>query len=142
MTERERQALLERMADLWLQLSKRLAAEMKAQAVQIPTSQVYLLWLLDRHGPLRMSELARHLGIALSGCTAIVDRAVREGWVVRERSPTDRRVVTIALTDQGRETLAQLRQARRDAWTRYLNRLADDELRTLIRLLDTMLQAE
>jgi len=60
--------------------------------------------LINRHGPLSPSTLARHAGLHPATITGILDRLEKAGWVARERDPADRRAVTVrALPDRGRE---------------------------------------
>jgi DNA-binding MarR family transcriptional regulator len=60
--------------------------------------------LINRHGPLSPSAVARRAGLHPATMTGILDRLERAGWVVRERDPVDRRAVTIrALRDRNRE---------------------------------------
>jgi DNA-binding MarR family transcriptional regulator len=60
--------------------------------------------LINRHGPLSPSAVARRAGLHPATMTGILDRLERSGWVVRERDPVDRRAVTIrALRDRNRE---------------------------------------
>lgn len=53
--------------------------------------------LLNRHGPLGPSALARRAGVHPATLTGILDRLQRGGWIVRERDPEgpDRRAVTV-----------------------------------------------
>jgi DNA-binding MarR family transcriptional regulator len=51
--------------------------------------------LVDRHGPLSPSALARHAGLHPATITGILDRIEAGGWVVRERDPSDRRAVVV-----------------------------------------------
>src|SRR5215207_4755375 len=53
------------------------------------------LELINRHGPLNPSALARHAGLHPATITGILDRLERGGWVARERDPSDRRAVVI-----------------------------------------------
>ena len=48
------------------------------------------------------SEVAKKLGITVGTLTVSVNNLVRKGYVNRVRSDTDRRVVKLALTKQGR----------------------------------------
>jgi DNA-binding MarR family transcriptional regulator len=74
---------------------------------------------LHRSGPqLTMTELSRLLLVSAGNATAVVDRLVRDGLVVRRASDTDRRIVQVALTDEGRRRFAELaadHEARVDA---------------------------
>jgi DNA-binding MarR family transcriptional regulator len=51
--------------------------------------------LIDRHGPLSPSTLARRAGLHPATITGILDRLEGGGWVVRERDPSDRRAVLV-----------------------------------------------
>ncbi|MGK8508120.1 MarR family transcriptional regulator [Nocardia asiatica] len=53
--------------------------------------------LINRHGPLTPSALARRAALHPATLTGILDRLERGGWIARERDPAagDRRAVTI-----------------------------------------------
>lgn len=139
--EEQIQAALIRLDEAWSRLSRQILADIKEYPLSIPRSQVYLLRLLDRRGPISMSEMANSLGISLSGCTALVDRAVEAGWVERRRDPNDRRVVLVGVSPAGEQALTQIRQTRARILARYLTRLEADEIETLANLLDRAAEA-
>ena len=56
-------------------------------------------------GRLRIGELERASLFTNSGITRLIDRMEAAGYVARERSDTDRRVVYVAITPQGHRTL-------------------------------------
>jgi DNA-binding MarR family transcriptional regulator len=51
--------------------------------------------LINRHGPLSPSALARLAGLHPATITGILDRLERGGWVTRDRDPYDRRAVAV-----------------------------------------------
>jgi DNA-binding MarR family transcriptional regulator len=60
--------------------------------------------LIARHGPLSPSALARRAGLHPATVTGILDRLERDGWIARDRDPSDRRAVLVrALKDRGAE---------------------------------------
>jgi DNA-binding MarR family transcriptional regulator len=62
------------------------------------------LELVNRHGPMSPSDLARSAGLHPATMTGILDRLERAGWVVRERDPSDRRSVLVQVRrDRGGE---------------------------------------
>ena len=78
---------------------------------------------------LRMSELAGHLHLSPSGLTRRLDLLVREGMVVRESCPSDRRAVYAVLTALGRERLEEAAPDHVAAVRRHLiDRLDDEQL--------------
>ncbi len=97
--------------------------------------QMGLLRLLDGLGAQRMSDIATRLGLTQSGCTALVDRAIQSELVERYRDPADRRVVWVALTPHGNQTLDELRRIRSRFMAKYLSHLDQAELNLLATLL-------
>jgi DNA-binding MarR family transcriptional regulator len=64
------------------------------------------LELINRHGPLSPSALARRAGLHPATMTGILDRLERGGWVTRERDSDDRRAVVVrALRDRSAELI-------------------------------------
>jgi DNA-binding MarR family transcriptional regulator len=59
----------------------------------------------DASGGLPMNELAARILSSKSGLTRVVDRMQEAGLVCRKRPTNDRRVVRVAITSQGLETL-------------------------------------
>ena len=51
--------------------------------------------MINRHGPLSPSALARLAGLHPATITGILDRLERGGWVTRDRDPSDRRAVAV-----------------------------------------------
>ncbi len=52
-----------------------------------------------------LGGLSEHLNCSRGNVTGIVDRLERDGWLLRERSNEDRRVITVKLTEKGRQVL-------------------------------------
>ncbi len=67
--------------------------------------------------------------------TRLLDRLEKDGLVSRERSDTDRRVVTISITKAGRSLLAGLDEPMRVVHKESLGHLTRVEIRELNRLL-------
>jgi DNA-binding MarR family transcriptional regulator len=63
--------------------------------VELKDVDLDCLELLNHHGPLSPSALARRAGLHPATMTGILDRLERGGWVARERDPSDRRAVVI-----------------------------------------------
>ena len=62
--------------------------------------------LIDSHGPLSPSTLARRAGQHPATITGILDRLERGGWIARDRDPSDRRAVLIrALSDRNADMM-------------------------------------
>ena len=59
--------------------------------------QCRVLKHLAAHGSTTMGVLAGAMGCSRGNLTGVTDRLVRDGWISRERSNTDRRVVDVGL---------------------------------------------
>ena len=93
---------------------------------------------LARTGACRMSELAEALRVDASTATRAVDRLAQRGWVTRERSPDDARVVQVALTEEGAAVQDGLLKRRRHAMEHIVGGFSTSELATLADLLERM----
>lgn len=63
-------------------------------------SESQFLHLLQLHGPMTPSELARRSGLTSGTVTGVLDRLEELGFASRERHPTDRRKVVVTVNEQ------------------------------------------
>jgi DNA-binding MarR family transcriptional regulator len=89
----------------------------------ISMTQLHVMHLLDRHGELPMSRLAEMLDVSLSAATGLVDRVEERGFVERIRVPSDRRVVLVRVTADGRHMLEDVEVLRAEMIGRVLDKL-------------------
>jgi len=85
-------------------------------------------------GPCRMSELAERAQTSQTSLTGIVDRLEERGLVERVRNESDRRVVEVALTAEGREQMASGQRAMVRRLEDLLLPLSPDDRTELLRL--------
>jgi len=84
---------------------------------------------------LRMSELADAVLLSRSGLTRLVGRLIDQGLLERVGCENDLRGAYAALTDSGRERLAEAREThRRGVRERFLDRLDDADKESLARI--------
>lgn len=79
-------------------------------------------------GPLRVSDIAAHLGIRLSSATNLADRLEAKKLLRRTPDLDDRRVVWCQLTAQGSEEAASLWKVNRQVLENVAGLLTDEEL--------------
>jgi DNA-binding MarR family transcriptional regulator len=83
------------------QLNQRVSGRLDLRAADFDC-----LDLIERHGPLSPSVLARRTGLHPATMTGVLDRLERGDWIARERDPADRRSVIIRIRpDRGTEVL-------------------------------------
>ncbi len=120
------------------ELFKALDAELDA-AHRLPlTTNEVLVALLHAPGRrLRMAELASQMLLSRSGVTRLVDRLERDGLLRREECADDGRGLFAVLTEEGERVLASARPTHLGGVRRrFLDRLSDDDQRTLARIWD------
>lgn len=94
-------------------------------------TQLIVLALLSRHGPLRVGELAARIPCSQPTATLTVAGLESTGLVSRAPDPSDGRAARVLITEQGRRVL--LSQAEREAEALAALLATEDEadLRTL-----------
>src|SRR5213593_4501168 len=100
-------------------------------------SQYNILRILRGEGkPLPILEIASRTITIVPGITGLIDRLERAGLVHRLRCAKDRRIIYVALTDQGTKTLADLDEPLLALHRKLMGHLSQGELKELIRLLE------
>src|ERR1700727_2507358 len=104
---------------------------------KLTPSQYNVLRILRGEGkPLPILEIASRTITVVPGITGLIDRLERAGFVNRLRCEKDRRVIYVALTDQGMTTLAALDEPLVALHHKLVGHLSQGELKELIRLLE------
>ena len=103
-----------------------------------PAQSRLLRTLAHYDEPPRMADLAERLEVVPRAVTTLVDGLEASGKVRRAPDPTNRRVIRIELTDDGRKALSELRGARRSAAEEILAPLSNDQRESLGGLLDAL----
>lgn len=77
----------------------------KSFPYNIGVSQILVLSELRDHGAMKQSQLAHELGYTPGALTNIADRLMKEAYVERVYDDTDRRIIRLAITEQGEAIL-------------------------------------
>jgi len=116
----------------------------RTPSVSIP--QLRMLFLLETEGDQTMSELARRSSVAMPTATSSVNALVAGHYANRRRSPRDRRVVLVSLTDKGMKVLETFREERRHRLAAIFSKLStEDQVRfveAFEAIRDTMLKLD
>jgi DNA-binding MarR family transcriptional regulator len=92
-------------------------------------------------GGLRISDLARRLGVSAPTASTLVDRLVERGLIDRREDPQDRRQHRCRLTPEGQRLLGRIFEAGRARTRRLLGELNEDDLGLVLRGIELLLQA-
>ena len=106
-----------------------------------------------KYNVLRILRGARQSGLACSGVaermvrhdpdvTRLVDGLEAQGLVMRSRESGDRRVITVRISDEGLKLLSKLDEPLADLTARQLGRVTENQLATLISILEQLSSLE
>ena len=90
------------------------------------------LAIIDRQGPLSLSDVASRENLSAPTISKIVTRLEDLGLIERLADPTDRRVSLVAVSKDGAALLEQVRSSRTAYLHRKLSELSDDDLSRLL----------
>ncbi|WP_326810216.1 MarR family transcriptional regulator [Streptomyces scopuliridis] len=107
-----------------------LRARRSAPGDLTPSRQAALA-ALAAHGPLRISELAARMGIALSTTSRMVDLLDSTGWIERHPDPQDQRASLVTLSRTGRAVLEARRRETAARLAEQITLLTAEEQRAL-----------
>lgn len=123
---------------LWLRLlscTTQLEAEVRRRLrtrFGVSIARFDYLAQLYRYGDgLKMRDLSRHLMVTGGNVTGLTDELVREGLVVREACPNDKRSRIVRLTPRGREAFEAMAQAHEDWILELFGNLTDKQMQQL-----------
>ena len=86
-------------------------------------------------------DLAHNICHDAGSLTRLIDQLVKRGLVTRQRSESDRRVVTLGLTPRGRALIEALAPRVMNLWNGLLAGFSHAEVDTLVRLLTRLVIA-
>lgn len=107
------------------------ASSQRLRKLGISMSQLHILFTIERHGEMTMTRLADMLDVSLSNATGLVDRLEERGYLVRDRIPTDRRVVLVRLAPAGEQMLREVDALSEELLRSVLDRLPSNQLRAV-----------
>ena len=69
------------------------------------------------------------MGLSLSRVSRVVDKLVVNGFLDRNSDTTDRRAITLCLTDKGKDIRRKIDKIRNECETRLLDTIPADEMK-------------
>lgn len=115
----------------------RLARQLRAHPARdrLTPTQLATLSSVDRHGPLRIGDLAATEGIVAATMTRIVAVLEEQELLERRADPLDGRASQVKLSEQGAAMLARLRSQRTGYFATRLARCTPDERAAIVAVL-------
>ncbi|MDV7145333.1 MarR family transcriptional regulator [Tropicimonas sp. TH_r6] len=115
------------------------------QVAGITAVQFRALQIIAETGQVTAKEIAQRMRVSQATVTSLVDKLVRDGMALREKSALDRRQTNIHITPKGRQTLAEAPDPLQQRFVRNFSALEDWEQAMMVANLErvaAMLDAE
>ncbi|AAT43761.1 MarR family winged helix-turn-helix transcriptional regulator [Picrophilus oshimae] len=111
------------------------ASEKNLINLGISTVEYRILKNLYERGPLPMIELANINMVTQGWITGVVDKMEKNGYVKRDRSQNDRRVINISITEKGIEFFKHIAELHLNYIDMTLQDFTDYDMNEMIKLL-------
>ena len=115
--------------------------DMEAKAVitdeysYITNNDMHIIEAIGMEEPRSMSVIARRLSVTVSTLTTNMNGLERKGYIKRQRSQEDKRVVYVILTDKGRKAFFHHRDFHKKMIKALVKDLSEEEMEILYRCL-------
>lgn len=106
----------------------------------IGISQIIVLSQLHEHGPQMSSKLAGLLGYTTGAMTGISNKLIKENYAKREYLENDRRVILLAITDQGREIIREVQEQNKKMMEEIYSKLSEEEISQYLKIQKKLLK--
>lgn len=136
-TEMAHEEAFKAMRSAYLLVSERFEKELAEAGLPDLGFFGVLLALSEEAKPSRPRDLLCKVNVTKSGLTRLVDRIEKAGLVERTYCPSDRRGTFLVITDQGRETLAEMLPVRERVFREnFIDLVSEEDAETVARVMN------
>ncbi len=118
--------------------------DMEARAViteefkDITNNDMHIIEAIGIEEPRNMSVIAKQLSVTVGTLTTNMNGLERKGYILRERSQEDKRVVLVTLTEKGRKAFYHHRDFHKKMIRALIKDLDPEEMKVLYRCLENL----
>lgn len=99
-------------------------------------NELFVLWLLYRGGEANMTQIADYINVPLNTATGIISRMEKKNLVCRQRSESDKRIVTICMGECGQQQIQEIMKEFLYYGKKVAAEFSDTELALLFKMFD------
>lgn len=111
-------------------------------ALDLPFSQVRMLFALSWNGDLPINELAERVSLSVATAGRNVDQLVTQGLAYRREDESDRRIKRVSLSEAGRTIAMTHIECKRDHLRRFTSKVPEADRQRLIEALNPILAGD
>ena len=104
----------------------------------ITNNDMHIIEAINIEEPRMMSDIAKRLNVTVGTLTTNMNSLEKKGYIVRERSAADKRVVHVTLTEKGRKAFFHHRDFHKKMIRTIVKDLNEDEMKVLIRCMQKL----
>ena len=104
--------------------------------MKITLPQFAIMDILERDKEANMTDLAKAMNVTTSAMTGVVDRLVRDGYVIRSHDLKDRRIIHIRLTAKGKKTIHSAIEDRKKVTMKMFAAITQEERDSYLSILE------
>lgn len=104
----------------------------------ISNNDMHIIEAIGMEEPRNMSTVAKGLSITVGTLTIAINSLVKKGYVNRERSERDRRVVYISLTEKGQAAFKHHKEFHKNMIDATIKGLSEEETKVLVKALTNL----
>ena len=101
----------------------------------ITNNDMHIIEAIGIEEPRRMSDIAKRLNVTMGTLTTNMNSLEEKGYIIRERSKTDKRVVLVVLNPKGKKAFCHHRGFHRNMIKAIVRGLDEDEMKVMIKCL-------
>lgn len=101
----------------------------------ITNNDMHIIEAIGIEEPRRMSDIAKRLDVTMGTLTTNMNSLEDKGYIVRERSKTDKRVVLVVLTSKGKKAFYHHRDFHKNMIKAIVKDLDENEMKVMIKCL-------
>lgn len=105
------------------------------------TTQCYTLLEIDKAGSIAMNELSDRMNLNSSTMTRVMDTLVRDGYIERQKSAEDRRLVLVSLSAAGKTSAMKLNSSVNAYYKKVMESIPEGKLADILQSADILVHA-
>ncbi len=108
--------------------------------LNLAQSELLFFSALDQCTGISSPELAKNMGLSASRISRVIEKLVVDGYLDRNVDKTDRRAITLCLTENGKKIRAEIDKSRQECEARLLNVLPESDIEKFREIIGKMIK--
>jgi len=105
------------------------------------TTQCYTLLEISKFGSLSMNEISEKMNLNSSTMTRILDKLVRDEYILRCKDDNDKRIVIVSLTEKGIEAASKLNDSVKSYYKKIIQNIPEGQVEEILKSVNILQKA-